>query len=64
MHGMYALAHLADLDLDTRSQWVGKCKTKSSSNAVGDHEQAISIKLATTVDHCVRDLDFASVYIA
>ena len=38
-----------DLDLDARSQWVGKGKTKSALNAILAPKQAISIKLTTMV---------------
>ena len=35
MDAIYAHAHVDDLDLDARSQWVGKGK-KSALNALGN----------------------------
>ena len=57
MDALYAHARFDDLN--ARSQWVGKGKNSAS-------KQAISIKLATTVGHFLRDLDldFANVYMA
>ena len=44
-------AHFDDLDLDARSQWVGKGNT-SQRFMLSATKQAISIKLATTVGLC------------
>ena len=44
-----------DLDLDVRSQCVGKGKHRP--RMLSATKRAISIKLATTVGHFVRDLD-------
>ena len=51
-----------DLDLDTRSQWVGERQTFSIELSRQLSMQATSITLATTEDHYLRDLDFANVY--
>ena len=40
----------------------GTEKAKKQRWIISTTEQAISIKLAATVDHFVRDLDFANVY--
>ena len=59
MDAINSHARFDDFDIDARSQWVGKAKNQrcllSASN------KALSIKLATTVDHCLRDLAFANV---
>ena len=54
-----------DLDLDARSQWVGK-GNKNQRCMLSATEQAISITLATAVGHILRDrdLEFANVYMA
>ena len=65
MDAISANARFDDLDLDARSQWVGKGE-KSALHALGNYKQAISIKLATTVGHFFPDLDldFANVNMA
>ena len=62
---IYVHARFGDLDLDTRSQWVGKGKT-SALHDLGNKasNNYISIKLATTVGHVLYDLDFANAYMA
>ena len=62
MHGMYVHARVDDLDRDARSQWIGE-GNKSALN-YSTTEQAITMKLASTVGHVLRDLDFANVYMA
>ena len=47
MHGKYFHAHVNDLDLDARSQWVGKGKKISVDFLTT--KQAVSIKLAKTL---------------
>ena len=49
MHGIYAHARAHDLDLDARSQWVDNAQKQRS--IISTTEQAISVKLATTVGH-------------
>ena len=44
-----------DLDLDARSQWIGKGR-KSVLNYL--NKPAISIQLAITAGHVLSDLDF------
>ena len=61
MHGMYAHARVDALDLDIRSQWVGKGKT-TERWIISTTKHEISIKLATTVGHFLRALDFENVY--
>ena len=51
MDSLYAHVHFDDLDLDARSQWVGKGAKISALHALGSYEQAVSLKLATTVGH-------------
>ena len=46
----YAHARVDDLDLDAKSQWVGKCN-KSALNYFSQLKQAISNKRDTTVGH-------------
>ena len=58
---IYADARLDDLDIDARSQWVGKGK-KSAFGVISTTKQTISIKLAATVGHVLRSLDFENVY--
>ena len=48
MHGVNVHARVNDLDLDARSQWVGKGNTISVELS-RQLKQATSIKLATTV---------------
>ena len=64
MAAIYDHARFNDLDLDARSQWVGKGKESALHAAISNYKA--SIKLATTVDHFLRDLvlDFANVYMA
>ena len=64
MDVIYAHVCCDDLDLDARSQRVGK--SQIISVACKATKQAISIKLATTVSHFLRDLDhdFANGYTA
>ena len=47
---MYAMHHFVDLDLDARSQWVGKA-TNQHRIMIWITKQAKSIKLGTTVGH-------------
>ena len=54
-------AHFNDLDVDARSQWVGKGK-ENQSWMLSATKQATSIKLATMVGHFLSDLDFANTY--
>ena len=62
MGARHAHARFDDLDLDARSQWVGKGKTNQRW-MLSATTQAISIKLARTVSHFyLRDLDFANVH--
>ena len=65
MYALYAHVRFDDLDLDARSQWVGKGK-KSALHAFGNYKQAIDINVATTVGYVLLDLelDFANVYMA
>ena len=58
MHGIYAHSHFDDLDLDARSQWVGKGK-KYSVELSRLLSKQISIKLAAMVGPFLCDLDFA-----
>ena len=55
MDAIYAHARLYDLDLDSRSQWVGKATNQRGM--LSATREAISIQLATTVGYCLRDLD-------
>ena len=64
MDAIHAHVRFDSLDLDARSQWVGRGKTKNQRCMLSATKQAISSKLATTVCHFVRDLDFANVYMA
>ena len=50
MDALYAHAHFDDLDLDAKSQWVGKGE-KNQRCMLSATKQAISIKLATTIGH-------------
>ena len=61
---LYAHARFDDLYLDARSEWVGR-QTISVACSLASM-RAISIKLTTTVDHFLHDLDvdFANLYIA
>ena len=61
MHGIYA--HFDDLDLDARSQWVGKCKQSALNYLPTKQAITISITLATTVGHFVLNLHFENIYI-
>ena len=62
MDAIYAHARVDNLDLDARSQWVGKYKNQRWMLSVT--KQAISITLATTVGHILHGLGFANVYMA
>ena len=65
MDALYnAHARFDDLDLGTRSQWVGKGNTKNQHCVLSATKPAKSIKLATTIGHFLqdRDLDFANVF--
>ena len=60
----YDFARFDDFDLDALSQWDGKPKYQRCM--LSATKRAISIKLATTVGHILRDLDldFANVSMA
>ena len=62
MDAIHAHGRFDDLDLDARSQWVGKDQNQRCM--LSETKQAINIKLATTVGHSLHDLDFANVYMA
>ena len=62
MHVIYAGIRVDDLDLDARSHWVDKGKNQRW--IISTTKQAISIKLATTVGHFLRDIDFENVDMA
>ena len=51
MDAIHGHACFDDLDLDARSQWVGKCVKTSVVCSRQQIKQAINIKLATTVGH-------------
>ena len=61
MNAIYSHPRFDDLDLDARSQWVGKGKHQRCM--LSATEQAIIINLATTVGHFLMTLaGFAIVY--
>ena len=60
MNVLSAHARFDDLDLDARSQWVSKGKV-SALHDIGN-QASNKHKLATTVDHFLREL--SNVYIA
>ena len=55
MYAIYAHARFVHVDLDARSQWIGKDKIMAL-HALGNQE---SNRLSTTVRHLLHDLDFA-----
>ena len=64
MDTIYDHARFNNLDLDARSQWIGKAKYQCCM--LSATKQAISFKPATKVGHILRDLDYdvANVYMA
>ena len=66
MNALYDYVRFDDLDLDSRSQCVGKGKNNQGC-MLSAMKQAISIKLTTMVGHFFKrdfDRDFANVYMA
>ena len=55
MHVIYVHARFDDLDLDARSQWVGKGE-QIQRRIISTTKEAIRIKLVTTVGHFVLDM--------
>ena len=64
MDAIYGRARFYDLDLDGKAT-VGRQRQTIQRSKLSATKQAQSIKLAaTTVGHCLLDLDFANVYMA
>ena len=53
---MLLIPRFDQIDLDARSQWVGKINQRWMLSAT---KRAVNITFATTIGHFVRDLDFA-----
>ena len=51
MDAIYTRARFDDLDLNARSQWVGKGKNQQRMLSLSATKQAISMKRARTVAH-------------